>query len=932
MSGVREEESEMEAAGLAPLNLVVRLWHAPAHALMRGFSLRGRFALFAILWLFFLAVIAGEANASTPVFQIRSDELSFANITGVEPVSVVPDRLIVKFRGDATPGVIRDITTRALGREGRVIYSYRNFRNLQVVKLPPGVSVEKAMKIYRSLPYVEYVSPVYRRKLLYEPDDPLYPNQWGLRETRANYAWDISTGSAEVAVVVVDTGINYTHEDLSGNIWKNPGEVCDNGIDDDGNGYVDDCYGVNTYNLLYGGPANDTMDYNGHGTHVAGIIGAVGNNSLGVAGVNWNVSLISCTAGSGGFLTDDAIVLCLDYAVDLRKRGVNVVATSNSYGGYAPSDAVYDAIRNLMRWGILFIAAAGNNGVNNDYLPSYPASYSLPNIIAVAASNQTGSLADFSNYGTGVHVAAPGAEILSTYSGSSSSYKYLSGTSMAAPFVTGTAALLRAYNSSLRWWEIRNLILAGAGDRGLPVTTGGVVDVYSSITCSNSSFLGILEPKYANYVSSTASLTLEVKAIAATCSQPLGVYLNLSYANGTQILSMPLAGDGTGISNGSITLSSPGDYRLTYYTDSGLVREREIRWSRESIDSCPSAVVAPGTYHVARNISAYSDVCIAVLSDDVVVDGGGYTLRWLGAAPLSISIVAPSVRNVSVSDIGIENWVVGVLALNSSGIRVLSGRLDNTLAGVGVVGNAAEIADTLIYNSTAGVVIFGDNNTVSRSKIVGSHSAGAVMVGLGNAIEDSRFEDGGGLGVLVTGVGNVIARNMIINNSLSGIFAYYIFNSTITGNVIERNAVGLQWSVDYDRYNLIYNNIFNNSVNTYISTAQSGYTGTNYWNTTLRAGTNIVGGAYIGGNYWGSPSGNGYSDTCGDGNGDGICDAPYVIGIYNDTGVVAAEYDYLPLAYSKPAGMPEFPAGVAPLVPLLLALVTFFKRRTAILG
>lgn len=262
------------------------------------------------------------------------------------------------------------------------------------------------------------------------PNDELFDNLWGMHNTSqtggsddadidAQFAWNRVTGSNDVVVGIIDTGIDDGHPDLADNIWRNSAEVNGiTGVDDDGNGYIDDFYGIDTVNF-----DSDPDDDAGHGTHVAGTIGAVGNNSIGVVGVNWQVKLAACkfldAYGSG--YTSDAIE-CISYFNALKASGVNVKVTNNSWGGGGADTLLEDAIAEANNQQIVFVAAAGNSSDNNDYYPSYPASYQLPNVVSVAATNHYDELAYFSNYGaSSVHLAAPGSEILSTIPESGSS-------------------------------------------------------------------------------------------------------------------------------------------------------------------------------------------------------------------------------------------------------------------------------------------------------------------------------------------------------------------------------------------------------------------------------------------------------------------------------------------------------------------------------
>jgi subtilisin family serine protease len=274
--------------------------------------------------------------------------------------------------------------------------------------------------------------------------DPLQSSLWGMSDESgigALSAWETSTGSSDIVVAVIDTGIDYTHEDLNSNVWINPGEVPANGIDDDGNGYVDDIRGVN---LSVGAVSStDPMDDNQHGTHVAGTIAAANGNGVGVRGVSSGVKLlpIKFMDASGSGRLSDAIA-AIDYMVDLKvNRGINIKVANNSWGGGGYSPALEAAIRRANDAGILFVVAAGNSATDIDLFPAYPASYEVANVVSVAAVDQAQNLATFSNYGAvGVDIAAPGADITSTLPGQR--YGALSGTSMAAPHVAGSLALL----------------------------------------------------------------------------------------------------------------------------------------------------------------------------------------------------------------------------------------------------------------------------------------------------------------------------------------------------------------------------------------------------------------------------------------------------------------------------------------------------------
>lgn len=295
------------------------------------------------------------------------------------------------------------------------------------------------------------------------PNDPQYSALYGMTKISAPLAWDISTGSTSSVVAIIDTGIDYTHPDLVDNIATNTREIPNNGVDDDANGYIDDYYGYDFIN-------NDSnpIDDHYHGTHCAGTVGAKGNNSKGVSGVNWTVKLMPVkvldASGSG---TLASVAAGMNYAV---KRGVKIM--SMSLGTTSYSSTLENAVINARNSGVLVVAAAGNSSQDTDVYPHYPSALPQDNVLAIAASNSTDALAYFSNYGaTTVDLAAPGDSILSTYIGGQ--YAYASGTSMATPHVAGMAALLLAVNPSLSYSSIKS-ILIGTVDP-IPTMSGKLV-------------------------------------------------------------------------------------------------------------------------------------------------------------------------------------------------------------------------------------------------------------------------------------------------------------------------------------------------------------------------------------------------------------------------------------------------------------------------
>jgi subtilisin family serine protease len=534
-----------------------------------------------------------------------------------------PDELLVRFRSGTQTQTMDAAHAAARANSVR---SLTSVEGLQVVQVPAGTSLQSALAAYRQNPSVLYAEPNYIVHALGVPDDPLFSQQWNLQNTgqyggtagadiHSAQAWTQTTGSANVVVAVIDTGIDYNHSDLFSNVWTNA-----SGYAGTLNGVAINCApGTHGFNAV--ASTCDPLDDNGHGTHVSGTIGAIGNNGIGVVGVNWTVQILPCKfldANGAGDIS--GAITCLDFVKAMKDSGVNVVASNNSWGGVDFSQALADAIQAQQQDGILFIAAAGNDAETNDFSPFYPADYFLPNLISVAATDRFDNLAYFSDVGLHtVHLGAPGQEILSTTP--NNTYSLLSGTSMAAPQVTGVAALLAAFNSKLDWRAIRNLILAGGDTLPSLATTisGKRLDAYGALTCANSPVSSRLQPTQ-DAIAGTAGQPITLAALNINCAQPAGA-VSVTVSPGGQ--SIPLRDDGTGadqaagdgIYTAQWTPPGPGDYTLAFPVGNPV---------QVTVLSNYSVGLAPPTYvTVAGTNLNLGDDDVAKLSSPFPVQFGG---------------------------------------------------------------------------------------------------------------------------------------------------------------------------------------------------------------------------------------------------------------------------------------------------------------------
>ncbi len=521
-------------------------------------------------------------------FSALGDETNWVIINGFE---AHPTRILAKYKtGNVTKSALAPL--RQLGSKldhkyslvpGLVVLDTTNTvqKTKFSVQEQPALASQLLQRIQalKASGLFEYVEPDYVEHADLAPTDQAFTDGalWGLRnygqsggtrgvDISATNAWDLTTGSSKVLVAVIDTGIRYTHYDLTNQIWNNPNVGSYPG-------FTNDLHGINAIT-----GTGDPMDDVGHGTHVSGTIGAAANDGNPMVGVTWHVQLMACKfLGQYGGVNSDAIT-CIQYAV---ANGARI--SNNSWGGGGYSQALYDAIYAAGQKGMLFVAAAGNDGVNNDTFPHYPANFPLNNIISVAAIDRFGNLASFSDYGLKtVNLGAPGVEIYSCYNGSDTDYAVLDGTSMATPHVTGVAALILSLYPNADLNEVRQRILLGTvplASLNGRTTTGGRLDAYRALTVTGNGQLQVAvdPPSGANLLAGSA--------------QPVFVKVT----------------DLFGVTDASVTATIPGVTNLTFVNDG------------TPPDLISNDAIYSATLNVPANLSSFTMTIAATATNKVGV-------------------------------------------------------------------------------------------------------------------------------------------------------------------------------------------------------------------------------------------------------------------------------------------------------------------------
>ncbi len=720
-----------------------------------------------------------------------------ADVSFAQTLPHVPGELLVRFQ----PG------TSLLGKasahasaQSTAVRQYEIVDGLQLVKFPSWMTIDEAIARYLNHLDVLYAEPNYIVKSLVVPNDEFFGDLWGLHNTGqsggtadadidAPEAWDITTGSSNVVVVVIDTGIDYNHEDLAANMFQNSDDCNSNGLDDEGNGFVDDCHGIDKVN-----DDSDPMDDNDHGTHVAGTIGAVGNNGVGVVGVNWTVKLMACKflAAGGSGSTADAIS-CLEYVKLMKDRGVNVVATNNSWGGGDFSQPLFDAIDAHLQRGVLFIAAAGNDGTDNDSSPSYPCNFYLPNVICVAATTRNDALVSLSNSTFGsnfgrrtVHLGAPGKQILSTVppanNAQNEKYDVFSGTSMATPHVTGVAALLKAQDSSRDWKAIKNLILAG-GDNNSDLSntiTQKRLNARGAMTCSNSVVQSRLKP-IGNSISGTTGTPIDLAVLHINCANPNG-NVTVTVSPGGETITLvddglaPDQASGDGIYSNDWTPTSAGTYTLAFPGSDNVTVTVSEPLPSAKIDVTPDELLEPD-----RN---FGNVIVGQTEDRTftVKNIGSGTLSGSASVNSPFSIVSGGSYNIAAGD---SHTVTARFSPTSAGTSTRTvtftggGGENRTVQGTGVTANY--LVTVSKSGSGSGTVTATGINCGSDCKQ--AYSSGSSVTLSASAASGSVFSGWSGGGCSGTGSCTVtMSADTTVTATFNVSSDTFTLTTTVTGS------------------------------------------------------------------------------------------------------------------------------------------------------
>jgi len=706
--------------------------------------------------------------------------------------------------------------------------------NVYKISFSKESDINTILKEFKNNPNVEYAEPNYIYRAFILPNDTYFDQQWALNQSNdhdidAPDAWNITTGNENVIVAVIDTGVDWDHPDLADNIWNNTDESID-GSDTDDNGYIDDVRGWDFYN-------NDSnpMDDNGHGSHCSGIISAVGNNGIGIAGICWNCSIIPIKAlNSLGDGYADDLANAIYYAVD---NGADVI--SMSWGGYFESSLITDAINYADNNGVLLVGAAGNDNIDRS---PYPAGYD--SVIAVAATNQTDSKASFSNWGSWVDLAASGVDIYSTYTGDS--YHEGTGTSMACPHVSGLAALLLSNNSSIDSSHIKSMLKSSVDEISSDKYIGtGRINLYQSLlnedipnaeinksilsedlsgnvairgTANGTYFTnysvlygdGVYPTTWIEINSSSSEVNDDVLAIWDTSSVEDGVYTIKLLVNGS---SNKISYD--------LSVVIINNYASTLYVGgSGPNNYTGIQEAIYDAGDGDTVFVYNGTY----NESVMVDSNIEIIGDNnnTIVIGNsteGYAF-WVDS------------DRCNISNLNIQNTMIGIVYSSNNNSLIQNNFFNNTLLSIAILSNV-----TGYSTSPIGLSGSSEGNTIIRNNSLMNYWIGMLVMGNRITIQNNSIYGNMSVGIYyIVGNNNTILYNTFTNDGIAFLSTYFNY-SVIENNNFYNNEIGI--ASGYSRYTQIRNNSINLGDTSGIELAYA-YNNTCYNNTI----TNISGDAF----------------------------------------------------------------------------------------
>jgi parallel beta-helix repeat protein len=761
----------------------------------------------------------------------------------------VTKELIVKFKEDNNIKIKKD--TRGIIQTGlktidilnekfyvnsyQKIFNYNlnsNFDQYYKLELDKDENVLAATREFTRDPNIEYAEPNYIYQLYNVPDDPYFNNQWGLNQPNdfdidATEAWDIETGDSDVTVAIIDSGVDYNHPDLKDNIWVNENEIPNNRLDDDGNGFIDDVRGWDFVN-------NDSnpLDDNGHGTHCAGIVGAKGNNGIGVSGVCWDVSImpVKCFDKSG---TSRDAANGIIYASD---NGADVI--SMSWGSYGFSNLLNDVVQYAYSKGVVLVAAAGNSNTN---IVHYPSGYE--HVISVAASNMTDRKTAFSNYGFSVDVSAPGEKILSTMPtykvtlneerNYRQNYEYLGGTSMACPHVAGVAALLLSNNNNLTPDMITTILVNTADKINLRnyYLDGSINAYHALIKKPGVSLLKSLQ----NWTNVTGVIDIIGKAFGEqfesyTLEWGRGIkpeswieIVNSNTANENFTHSFDTSGYEDGIYTIRLDVKCNGDeyqdfIRIVVNSKRNIVYVNDYSTSGPANGSVnfPYKYILDGVNDAGIDDTVY--VYSGVYSEGFSLDR---TINIYGENKGNTTVVGP--KNASAISIGAN----GVNFRNFT-IKNINGQSD--YAGIYIYLDAQNIniSDSIISNYSRG--IFFDILCLYNSVFRNTINSGGILFNLANEM-------------------NTIKENTILNNEM-GIAASFPVGINITNNLVSGHETGIFIIQGMGAF-LKHNNVTNNKYGIKLQNVQFNFI---YNNNFIDNGRHVLlkNSAYthFKGNYW----------------------------------------------------------------------------------